>query len=128
MMVLHRKQRQLPAHCKLLRQAGTKKVWMQIMRKALVSMNGVKWGGDKKPDEKAARAKILAEYSARGIDFHSWRHWFAKNMADHVDMQTLQEATGHKTAAMLEHYADHELEGDLARLGVAAGEAFKGIL
>jgi integrase len=94
------------------------------MRKALVAMNGGTWGDDKKPKEKAVREKILAEYSVRGIDFHSWRHWYATNMADRLDARTVQKATGHKTEAMLEHYADHELEGDLSRLGVAAGEAF----
>ena len=93
-------------------------------RKALVSMNGGTWGSDKKPEEKAAREKILAEYSARSIDFHSWRHWYAKTMADRLDSKAVQRATGHKTAAMLEHYADHVAAEDLARLGVAAGEAF----
>jgi integrase len=92
------------------------------MRKALVSMNGKEWG------DKEARKKVLAEYSARGIDFHSWRHWYATNMADRLDARTVQKATGHKTEAMLEHYAEHELEGDLSRLGVAAGEAFGGLI
>jgi integrase len=92
------------------------------MRKALVSMNGKEW------DDEDARKKVLAEYSSRGIDFHSWRHWYATNMADRLDARTVQKATGHKTEAMLEHYADHELEGDLARLGVAAGEAFGGLI
>jgi integrase len=85
-------------------------------------MNGKKW------EEEENRAKVLAEYNARGIDFHSWRHWYAKNMADRLDARTVQKATGHKTEAMLEHYADHELEGDLARLGVAAREAFGGLI
>lgn len=98
------------------------------MRKALVSMNGGFWGDDDIPQEKAARENILAEYSARGIDFHSWRHWYATNMADRLDARTVQKATGHKTAAMLEHYADHELQEDMARLGVAAKEAFEKIL
>ncbi|MGO8694637.1 MAG: tyrosine-type recombinase/integrase [Rectinemataceae bacterium] len=94
------------------------------MRKALVAMNGGAWGDDKKPTEVAAREKILAEYSARGIDFHSWRHWYAKTMSDRLDAKTVQRATGHKTAAMLEHYADHVAAEDMSRLGVAAGEAF----
>lgn len=97
-------------------------------RKALVSMNGGTWGSDKKPEEKAAREKILTEYSARGIDFHSWRHWYAKTMRDRLDVKAVQRATGHKTTAMLEHYADHVAEEDLARLGVAAGEAFGGLI
>lgn len=92
------------------------------MRKALVSMNGALW------DDESKREKILAEYRERGIDFHSWRHWYAKNMADRLDAQAVQRATGHKTAAMLEHYADHKTEADMARLGVAAGEAFADLL
>ena len=88
------------------------------MRKALVSMHGKEW------TDEEARGKVLAEYSARCIDFHSWRHWYAKNMVDRLDAKAVQRATGHKTATMLEHYADHVAEGDLARLGVAAGEAF----
>lgn len=97
-------------------------------RKALVAMNGGMWGSDKKPEEKQAREKVLAEYAARGIDFHSWRHWYAKMMADRLDSKAVQRATGHKTAAMLEHYADHIAAEDLMRLGVAAGEAFGGLI
>ncbi|MGA2548244.1 MAG: tyrosine-type recombinase/integrase [Rectinemataceae bacterium] len=92
------------------------------MRKALVSMNGKKW------EDEEDRAKVLAEYSARGIDFHSWRNWYAKTMSDRLDAKAVQRATGHKTAAMLEHYADHAAEGDLARLGVATGEAFSELI
>ncbi len=94
------------------------------MRKALVAMNGAEWGDDEKPEPAARRAEILAEYAARGIDFHSWRHFFVKTMADRLEARAVQRATGHKTAAMLEHYADHASESDLARLGVAAGEVF----
>jgi integrase len=92
------------------------------MRKALVSMNGKKW------EDEEDRAKVLAEYNARGVDFHSWRHWYAKTMSERLDAKAVQRATGHKTAAMLEHYADHVAEGDLARLGVATGEAFSELI
>jgi integrase len=85
-------------------------------------MNGKKW------EDEEDRAKVLAEYSARGIDFHSWRNWYAKTMSDRLDAKAVQRATGHKTAAMLEHYADHAAEGDLARLGVATGEAFSELI
>jgi hypothetical protein len=79
------------------------------MRKVLVSMNGKEW------DDEEACNKVLAEYSARGSDFYSWRHWYATNMADCLDVRTVQKAS-HKTEAMLEYFADHELEGP--RLGV----------
>ena len=92
------------------------------MRKALVSMNGKEWADEE------ARKKVLSEYSARGIDFHSWRHWYATNMADRLDARTVQKATGHKTAAMLEHYAEHELEEGIARLKIAVSEAFTNLL
>ncbi len=88
------------------------------MRKALVSMNGKEWRNEED------RKKVLAEYSERNIDFHSWRHWYAKVMTDKLGIRITQQATGHKTAAMLEHYADHIAEEDLARLGVTAGEVF----
>jgi integrase len=53
---------------------------------------------------------------------------YATNIADRLDARTVQKATGHKTEATLEHYADHELEGGISRLGVAAGEAFGGLV
>lgn len=42
--------------------------------------------------------------------FHSWRHYFSTYMIQSVECQALQKQTGHKTKAILEHYADHETE------------------
>lgn len=94
-------------------------VILRGFRKALVSMNGKTW---------AERESVLPEYSARGIDFHSWRHFYATTMAQRLDAGTVKKATGHTTTAMLEEYARHATEEGLARLGVAAGEAFGGVV
>jgi hypothetical protein len=37
-------------------------------------------------------------------------------------------ATGHATTEMLEHYANHELEGQLKTLNQAADEAFGNVM
>jgi integrase len=92
------------------------------MRRALVSMHGVEW--DKEP----ARVAILAEYSSRGIDFHSWRHFYTKHLTAKVDRSLAQKATGHATTQMLEHYAEHTDKADMQALTVAAVDAFDGII
>src|SRR5574344_1086514 len=64
----------------------------------------------------------------RDITFHSWRHFFTTNMADHVDERKLQLATGHKTLNMLEHYAAHESQQTLDELGVVSEALFLPII
>lgn len=64
----------------------------------------------------------------KNITFHSWRHFFTANMADHVDERKLQLATGHKTLDMLEHYAAHESQQTLNELGSVAKELFLPII
>ncbi|HUX42729.1 MAG TPA: tyrosine-type recombinase/integrase [Rectinemataceae bacterium] len=88
------------------------------LRRALVSMNGKEW------DDEKERTSILTTYRARGIDFHSWRHYYAKHMADKLEARAVQRVTGHKTGAMLEHYADHEEETDLQRVADVAQAVF----
>lgn len=60
----------------------------------------------------------------RNIVFHSWRHYFTARMANKLNARTVQRATGHSTEAMLEHYAEHELEGELNDLNKTADEVF----
>ena len=64
----------------------------------------------------------------KDITFHSWRHFFTTNMADHVDERKLQLATGHKTLDMLEHYAAHESQQTLNELGVVSEQLFASIV
>ncbi len=63
------------------------------------------------------------ERKARNIVFHGLRHYYAKKMADVLD-QRAAKLTGHKTAAMLEHYANHEQEEDFQKAIQATNEVF----
>ncbi len=62
------------------------------------------------------------------IVFHAWRHLYSARMADYIDQRKLQRATGHKTAAMLEHYADHAKEEDFIDLRNTATSLFLPII
>ncbi len=55
------------------------------------------------------------ELLIRKINFHSWRHYFITHMKNEgkLESRLLQRVSGHKTATMLEHYADHSLENDV---------------
>lgn len=64
----------------------------------------------------------------RNIVFHSWRHYYAKVVADRVDQRKAQLALGHMTAAMTEYYADHKTEGDLQAVELALANAFASVL
>lgn len=79
-------------------------------------------GDDLKDGAKARVAREL--WKARGVVFHRWRHYYAARMGDRLDARTVMVATGHRTPAMFEHYADHKLEEQLKEVGAAAAEAF----
>ena len=64
------------------------------------------------------------EQKSRNIVFHSWRHRYASKMADLVDARSLGLATGHKTPAMLGHYAAHANENRFNTVKAATEKAF----
>ena len=64
------------------------------------------------------------EKEKRNLIFHSWRHRYAAKMADLVDARSLGLATGHKTMAMLEHYAAHANENHFKAVSEATEKAF----
>ena len=64
------------------------------------------------------------ERMSRNIVFHSWRHRYAAKMSDLVDSRSLGLATGHKTQAMLAHYADHANENHFKAVMGATEKAF----
>ena len=64
------------------------------------------------------------ERKERNIVFHSWRHRFATKMADIVDERSLGLVTGHKSQAMLEHYAAHVNENHFKAVQMATEKAF----
>ena len=40
--------------------------------------------------------------------FHAWRHFFCSRMLDTIpDKRIIMALSGHKTSAMLDHYAKH---------------------
>lgn len=73
------------------------------------------------------RALVIAgmdEAEARQITFHAWRHFYTAYMADRVNQKALQGQTGHKTVAMLEHYAAHQTAEDAVLIMSAQSEIF----
>ncbi|MFP3091439.1 site-specific integrase [Treponema sp. TIM-1] len=83
-------------------------------------------------EKKALSKKLASEaadyWKARNVVFHSWRHFYSARMANKVDIRKLMLATGHKTEAIAEGYADHALENDLADVTVATNEVFGKLL
>jgi len=61
------------------------------------------------------------------VTFHAWRHFFATYMHGKVQDKVLQMATGHKTHAMLEHYANHTRLEDITELITAQKSVFEPI-
>lgn len=90
------------------------------LKKALVDMSLSK--KDRENEDK--RTKAWEKWSAAGISFHSWRHFFAAHMADRVDMRSLQLATGHKSPTMAAHYAAHASDEHFKGVATAATAAF----
>ncbi|MCR4733558.1 MAG: site-specific integrase [Treponema sp.] len=68
--------------------------------------------------------KKLGVQDAEKYTFHAWRHFFSTYMLPKVNQKTLQKQTGHKTAAMLEHYAGHETTEDVRNLELAQIQTF----
>jgi integrase len=66
--------------------------------------------------------------SAKRYTFHSWRHFFTAYMRDQVTAKLLQSQTGHKTLAMLDHYANHETVGDTEAIQAAQWATFGGLI
>ena len=62
------------------------------------------------------------------VTFHAWRHFFATYMHGKVQDKVLQMATGHKTHAMLQHYANHSRLEDINELKIAQKSVFEPIL
>lgn len=62
------------------------------------------------------------------VTFHAWRHFFATYMHGKVEDKVLQMATGHKTNAMLQHYANHTRLADINELKIAQRSVFQPIL
>lgn len=74
---------------------------------------------------KAALVKCgFSEKESAQYCFHSLRHFFTANMYGKISDTTLQRQTGHKTHAMLLHYADHETERESEKLSALQKSVF----
>jgi integrase len=73
-----------------------------------------------------AAAGIDAE--ARGIVFHSWRHYYAARMADRMTADQVSRITGHKSRVIFDEYADHITEENLEEVGRVSAEVFGNVL
>jgi integrase len=68
------------------------------------------------------------DYRARGICFHSNRHYWSSRMADKMAAEKLQRITGHKSRAVFDHYANHLTDENLDEVGKVGAEVFGNIL
>jgi integrase len=75
-----------------------------------------------------ALISIGIDARARGIVFHSWRHYYAARMADRMTAEEVSRITGHKSRAVFEAYADHITEANLEEVGRVGAEVFSNIL
>ncbi|MDR2742612.1 MAG: site-specific integrase [Treponema sp.] len=73
-------------------------------------------------------AVIGIDAEARGIVFHSWRHYYAARMADRMTADQVSRITGHKSRAIFDEYADHITEENLEEVGRVSAEVFGNVL
>jgi integrase len=66
--------------------------------------------------------------TARGIVFHSHRHYYAARMADKMTAEQVSRITGHKSRAVFDGYADHLINENLEEAGAVGAEVFKNVL
>jgi integrase len=71
---------------------------------------------------------IGIDAAARGIVFHSWRHYYAARMADKMSAEEVSRITGHKSRAVFDAYADHITEENLEAVGRVGAEVFGNLL
>jgi len=70
----------------------------------------------------------FSENEVKKYVFHGWRHFFTSYMIKKLNKKLLKGETGHKTDSMLEHYSDHETDGDREIIQVTKKEIFAGLL
>jgi len=63
----------------------------------------------------------------RNIVFHSWRHYYAKQMAERLKLEQAQQALGHLTPEMTKHYSDHRIKQDFEVLTKAMTDTYNHI-
>jgi integrase len=70
----------------------------------------------------------FTEEEAAKYSFHGWRHFFTAYMIRKLDKKLIKSQTGHLTDIMLEHYGNHETEGDRELIQLKSKETFAGLI
>jgi integrase len=81
---------------------------------------------DRRDPEKVKRAEEY--WRARRVSFHGFRHLYAARMADRLEARKVMSATGHKSGAVFEVYADHVAERTMAEVQTVSEEIFGKLL
>ena len=77
---------------------------------------------------KSACALAGIDAAARGIVFHSHRHYYAARMADIMTADQITRITGHKSRAVFDEYADHITRENLEEAGAVGAKVFGNIV
>jgi integrase len=77
---------------------------------------------------KEACSQAGIDAAARGVVFHSHRHYYAARMTDRMTAEQVRRVTGHKSLAVFEEYADHLIEENLEEVRSTGAEVFKNVL
>jgi integrase len=75
-----------------------------------------------------ALGSIGIDAKARGIVFHSFRHYYAARMADRMTADQVSRITGHKSRAVFDQYSAHITEENLEEVRRISGEVFGNVL
>jgi integrase len=66
----------------------------------------------------------MSKKAAAGYCVHGLRHTYTAYLRDKINDKLLQSQTGHKTAAMLDHYSNHRKAGDRLAIQAVVLQAF----
>lgn len=71
--------------------------------------------------------EAAAYWESRNVVFHSWRHYYTTRMATRIEKHKAMIATGHKSSAVFEAYANHDLMNTVHEISLAAQDAFSSV-
>jgi integrase len=94
------------------------------LKEALLGLSLTK--EERKDSEKVKKA--VEYWRSRRISYHSWRHLWAARMADRLEARKVMSATGHKSGAVFEVYADHVAEKTLMEVQEVSEDTFGRLL
>jgi len=79
--------------------------------------------------EDPQKLREAADYwKSRRVVFHSWRHYYAARMADRLEARKVMSATGHRSDAIFQEYADHVSAEVFDQVKIASDEVFGKLL